>query len=222
MSKRWYQEHKREHYYKSAKKRGYRSRSAYKLKQINKRFSIISTGNTVVDLGAAPGGWSQVSLELVGENGKVVGIDLDYISPIEGAVFIRGDMLSPMVVEKVIGEISHVDVVISDMSPNISGIYSLDQARSYELAICTLEFAKKVLRNGGRMVTKIFEGEDFNLFLSEAKKHFSFVKPYSPPASRNKSSEMYVVCKGGRNTSSKQNPKRHIQKEITAASPPRQ
>jgi len=211
MTKRWYREHKREHYYKSAKKLGYRSRSAYKLKQINKRFSLISAGNAVVDLGAAPGGWSQVSLELVGDKGKVVGIDLDHISPLEGAVFIRGDMLSPTVVERVMGEISTVDVVISDMSPNISGIYSLDQARSFELAMCTLEFARKVLRNGGSMVTKIFEGEDFNLFLYEAKKHFSFVKPYSPPASRSKSSEMYVVCKGARAPRVKKNSKEQLQ-----------
>ncbi|MDP6156962.1 MAG: RlmE family RNA methyltransferase [Candidatus Thermoplasmatota archaeon] len=207
MSKRWYQEHKKEHYYKSAKKRGYRSRSAYKLAQINKRFSLISQGHAVVDLGAAPGGWSQVSMELVGDSGKVVGIDLDYISPIDGVVFIRGDMLSPLVVNRVISEISTVDVVISDMSPNISGIYTLDQARSFELAMCTLEFAMKVLRNGGRMVSKIFEGEDFNFFLSEAKKKFSYVKPYSPPASRNKSSEIYVVCKGAQMTGMKQNPK---------------
>jgi len=212
MSKRWYREHKSEHYYKSAKKKGYRSRSAYKLQQINKRFSLISAGKTVVDLGAAPGGWSQVSLELVGEQGKVLGIDLDYISPIKGIVFIRGDMLSPIVVERVIGEISTADVVISDMSPNISGIYTLDQARSFELAMCTLEFAIKVLRIGGRMVTKIFEGEDFNIFLSEAKKHFSFVKPYSPPASRNKSSEIYVVCKGAKRSGVKQNSEKNLRK----------
>ena len=210
MSKRWYHEHKNEHYYKSAKKQGYRSRSAYKLKQINKRFSIISTGDTVVDLGAAPGGWSQVSLELVGDHGKVVGIDLDYIPPIEGVVLIRGDMLSSMVVDRVMKEISTVDVVLSDMSPNISGVYSVDQARSFELAMCTLDFAMKVLRNGGRMITKVFEGEDFNFFLSEAKKRFSFVKPYTPPASRNKSSEIYVVCKGAQMSGIKQNPVRHL------------
>ena len=196
MSKRWYREHKKEHFYRSAKKEGYRSRAAYKLKQIDKRFSLISKGDNVVDLGAAPGGWCQVAAELVGENGKVVGIDLDHISPLDGVIIIRGDLLDERTVDRVRSEISTVDVVISDMSPNISGVYSLDQARSFELAMCTLGIAEKILRRYGNMVTKIFEGEDFKTYLTEVKKKFQLVKPYSPPASRNKSSERYVVCKG--------------------------
>ena len=196
MSKRWYREHKKEHFYRSAKKEGYRSRAAYKLKQIDKRFSLISKGDNVVDLGAAPGGWCQVAAELVGEYGKVVGIDLDHISPLDGVIIIRGDLLDERTVDRVRSEISTVDVVISDMSPNISGVYSLDQARSFELAMCTLGIAEKILRRYGNMVTKIFEGEDFKTYLTEVKKKFQLVKPYSPPASRNKSSERYVVCKG--------------------------
>lgn len=196
MSKRWYRDHKKEYYYRSAKKQGYRSRSAFKLKQINDRFSLISLGDKVVDLGAAPGGWSQVAVELVGETGKVIGVDIDYISPLDGALFIKGDILDERVVDKVLSELTTVDVVISDMSPNISGIYSFDQARSFELAMRTLDVAEKILRKNSNMVTKIFEGEDFKIFLAVVKKKFRSVKPYSPPASRNRSSEIYVVCKG--------------------------
>ncbi len=196
MSKRWYAEHKREHYYKKAKKQGYRSRAVYKLMHINERFSILRNGDRVVDLGAAPGGWSQVARELVGESGKVVGVDLDHISPVKGVVFIAGDMTDDRTVERVLAEMPEADVIISDMSPNISGVYSLDQARSYGLAKCALDFSDRVLRPGGKMITKIFEGEDFPTFLKEAKERFRIVKPFSPRASRRKSSEVYVVCMG--------------------------
>ena len=198
MSKRWYKEHKKEHYYRTAKKLKYRSRAVFKLKHINEKFSVIRKGDNVVDLGAAPGGWSQIALEMVGDGGKIVGVDLDHITPMDGVIFIKGDMREDGTVDKVFGEMEVADVVISDMSPNISGIYSLDQARSYELAMCTLAFSRKVLKHGGNMVTKIFEGEDFTTFLGNAKKEFRFVKPFSPKASRSTSSEMYVVCKGAK------------------------
>lgn len=198
MSKRWYKEHKKEHYYRTAKKLKYRSRAVFKLKQINEKFAIISKGNNVVDLGAAPGGWSQAAVEMTGEGGKIIAVDLDHITPLPGVIFIRGDMRDDNTVGKVAKEMQVADVVVSDMSPNISGIYSLDQARSYELAMCTLEFSRKVLKHNGNMITKIFEGEDFNTFLGIAKRAFGFVKPYSPKASRSTSSEVYVICKGAK------------------------
>jgi len=205
MSKRWYKEHKKEHYYRTAKKMKYRSRAVFKLKHINEKFSVIKRGDNVVDLGAAPGGWSQAALEMVGEGGNIIAVDLDHITPLEGVKFIRGDMRDDGTVENVLAEMQVADVVISDMSPNISGIYSLDQARSFELAMCTLEFSRKVLRYGGNMVTKIFEGEDFTTFLGNAKKEFGFVKPFSPKASRSTSSEMYVICKGAKFSGGQEN-----------------
>lgn len=195
MSKRWYKEHKREHYYRRAKKEGYRSRAVYKLMNINDKFGLIRPGDRVLDLGAAPGGWSQAGLTLVGDRGKVVGVDLDHIAPLEGVVFIKGDMRDEQTVKEVLKEMGEADVVISDMSPNISGVYSVDQARSFELAMCAVDFSKRVLRPGGNMLTKVFEGEDFPTFLREIKGYFRLIKPFSPRASRSKSSEIYVVCK---------------------------
>ena len=132
MPTRWYLEKKREHFYKQAKKDGYRARSAFKLLQIQKRYGILKQGDTVVDLGAAPGGWSQVVKEIVGDEATVIGIDLLQIQPIEGITFLQGDMTEEESIQNILDltDENNVDVVISDMSPNISGNYSMDQARS--------------------------------------------------------------------------------------------
>lgn len=195
MSDRWYVERKKEQYYKLAKKRGYRARSAYKLLQINNKFHIIKKRKNVVDLGAAPGGWCQVTVELVEEEGAVVGVDLDHIIPLEGAVFIRGDIREKSTVNKILEIMPEIDVVISDISPNLSGNYSMDQARSYELSKTALDFSTHYLKTGGHFVTKIFQGELLPKFLKEAKTVFRLVKSFRPPASRKKSSEIYVICK---------------------------
>lgn len=197
MSNRWYLEKKREHYYRAAKQSGYRARSAYKLKQIQKKFSLIHKGDCVVDLGAAPGGWSQVAVELVGESGKVVGIDLLAIRPVDGAVFIEADMTEPQTLEHLEEQLAGrlVDVVLSDMSPDISGTYSMDQARSVWLCQNALATAKKMLKKNGHFVCKIFEGEDSLEFIAELKKNFNFVRRFSPEASRKSSSEIYLVAK---------------------------
>jgi 23S rRNA (uridine2552-2'-O)-methyltransferase len=196
MSKRWFDEHKREHYYRKAKAEGYRSRAAYKLLHINEKFTVIKKGMVVLDLGAAPGGWSQAALSLIGDSGKVVGVDIDTVAPNPPAIFIQGDITDPETQEEIRSHIPDCDTVVSDMSPDISGVYSIDQARSVFLATTAFEVAKKFLRRGGSFVCKVFEGEDFKEFHDMLKGYFQMVKNYSPPSSRKTSSEIYVVCKG--------------------------
>jgi len=197
MPTRWYKEKKREHFYKEAKKVGYRARSAFKLKQIQKKFKILKEGDIVVDLGAAPGGWSQVAKEIVGETGTVVGIDLLPIEPINKVTFIKGDMTQNNSFEKIknILEDKKADVVISDMSPNISGNYSVDQARSIYLCEQALKTANLLLKNNGCFVCKVFEGEDYNSLKNKIKDQFKVVKHFAPPASRKSSSEKYIIAK---------------------------
>ena len=194
---RWYSEKKREHFYKQAKKSGYRARSSYKLLQIQKKFNVLKSNDVVVDLGAAPGGWSQVAKKIVGDNGVIVGVDLSYIRPIENIVFIKGDMTKIDNLNKISDAINgkEVDVVLSDMSPNISGNYVLDQASSVYLARKALEAAESLLRKGGCFVCKVFEGQDFEELMADIKSRFSSVRNFSPSASRKSSSEVYIVAK---------------------------
>jgi 23S rRNA (uridine2552-2'-O)-methyltransferase len=194
---RWYKEKKREHYYKKAKQTGYRARSAFKLLQINNKFNIIKKNDLVIDLGAAPGGWSQVAKQIVGENGTVVGIDLSSIKAIEGIVFLQGDMTQEESINrlrKVIGD-RKVDVIISDMSPNISGNYSIDQACSVFLCEQALKTVKILLKKNGNFICKIFEGEDLKDILEKIKSMFITIKQFNPPASRKTSSEVYIIAK---------------------------
>jgi 23S rRNA (uridine2552-2'-O)-methyltransferase len=194
---RWYTEKKREHYYKKAKKNGYRSRSAFKLQQINKKFKLIGKNDVVIDLGAAPGGWSQVAKEIVGLKGIVVGIDISSIKADEGIVFLRGDITKEESINRlrqVIGN-REVDVIISDMSPNISGNYSVDQARSVFLCEQALKTANIFLKKDGNFLCKIFEGEDLEIIIKKIKSMFKIVKQFNPPASRKTSSEVYIIAK---------------------------
>jgi 23S rRNA (uridine2552-2'-O)-methyltransferase len=197
MSKRWLKERKNDFYYKKAKQLNYRSRASFKLHQIDERFSIFKEGYSVADLGAAPGGWLQIAEERVGEQGKVVGVDLQHIDPLAGVETIRGDMTKPETVEelkRLLG--GKANVVISDMSPNISGAYSIDHARSIDLCTHALNFAKQTLKPGGSLVMKVFEGEMINEFLAEVRKSFVTVRLHAPKASRSSSSEIYIVAKG--------------------------
>ncbi len=197
MSKRWLAERRRDYYYKKAKQMEYRSRASFKLKQIDEKFHILRRGARVVDLGAAPGGWLQVAKESVGSEGTVVGLDLQSIEPIEGVSTIRGDIREEKTVDELLLAVGgKVDVVLSDMSPNISGSYSMDHARSVELCHHGLTFATKVLRRGGSMVMKIFQGDMLNDFLSEVRKHFAEVRLHGPKASRSTSSEIYIIARG--------------------------
>jgi len=190
--------HKHDSYYRQAKAHGYRSRAAYKLQQINNKFKLIRRGNVVLDLGAAPGGWLQVASELVGEKGKVLGVDLNRIKELPNVTLLIGDITDPKLIDSIKAHLSDgcVDVVISDVAPNISGNYSIDQARSVFLAKAALNLAKQFLRPNGNFVVKVFEGEDFQEFFNQLKKLFRQSKKFSPQASRARSSEIYVIGLG--------------------------
>jgi 23S rRNA (uridine2552-2'-O)-methyltransferase len=186
---------RRDYFYRKAKEEGYRSRAAFKLKQINEKFSIIKKGDTVVDLGAAPGGWLQVAMELSG--GRVVGVDLLPIEEIKGVETIRGDIRLEATVEKIRERIQKegADVVICDAAPNLTGNWSYDHARSIDLATSALECARKILKPGGRFAVKVFQGDMFPEFLSKVRRHFVKVKAFSPEATRKQSAEIYVIGK---------------------------
>jgi len=194
----WMQERRREHYFQRAKQEGYRSRAAYKLKQINERYHLIRRGDMVVDLGCAPGGWSQVAIELVGPSGRVVGLDIQPVEPIPGVVTVRGDMMAPetiAAVEKALGR-RQPHAVLSDMAPQMTGNRLHDHLRSIALAEAAFDFARRHLRPGGNVVLKVFEGEELPKFLREVRSAFRFCKLHAPPASRGESSETYVIGRG--------------------------
>lgn len=196
MSKRWLAERKNDHYYRKAKQMDYRSRASFKLIQIDDKFKLLKNGSVVADLGAAPGGWLQVAAERVGPKGKVVGVDLQPIEPIEGVETVQGDMRKEETVLDMLEALGgKADVVLSDMSPNISGSYSMDHARSVDLCEHALEFAQKVLRPGGAMVLKIFEGDMMQEFMRRVKASFREVRLFGPEASRSSSSEIYIIAK---------------------------
>ena len=194
---RWYTEKKKEHFYKEAKRTGYRARSAFKLQQIQLRFHLVPTSGFVVDLGAAPGGWSQVAKEIVGEQGIVIGVDLSSIQSLENVQFIQGDITQAETVDRIKSLMNsrRADVVLSDMSPDISGCYSVDQARSAWLCECALHVVDKILKPGGHFICKIFEGEDTKKFIEKVKHRFIVVRTFSPEASRKSSSEVYIIAK---------------------------
>lgn len=201
MSDNWQHERKNDPYYKKAKQEDYRSRASYKLKQLNKKFKLIKSGNTVVDLGAAPGGWSQVALEIVGEEGLVVGVDLNRIRrfPEENFYGIRGDFTTKEVQDKIIELCGgKTQVLISDASPSLTGIKNLDQLRSIDLINVVIEIANIILEEKGNLAMKVFQGPEYKQMLNQLKKQFRQVKTTKPPSSRKKSSEMYVVGLGFR------------------------
>jgi len=184
----------RDHYYRLAKEEGYRARSAYKLLQINEKFHIIKKGNSVVDLGAAPGGWLQVARKL--SDGKVVGIDLEGIEPVPGAMTFRADITQESTVELVKSALGgDADVVISDAAPNLTGAWDMDHAVSIDLARSALKMAKALLRPRGNFLVKVFQGDMFVDFLNEVRKEFVSVQAHSPLASRKESAETYIVAK---------------------------
>ncbi|MEC8875721.1 MAG: RlmE family RNA methyltransferase [Candidatus Thermoplasmatota archaeon] len=176
-----------------ARREGYRARSAYKLMDIQKKSKIFKKADTVLDLGAAPGGWSQVALEHVGDDGKLVGVDLQHVLPLKGAQFIQGDLRELETRKELENLLPRADVVISDMSPNLSGNYSVDQARSVELSSLALDIASE--RKATSFVVKVFEGSDFQDFREAVIDEFGSVRTLSPEASRKKSSEVYLIAK---------------------------
>ena len=178
---------------KRARREGYRSRSVYKLMDIQKRSKIFRKDDTVLDLGAAPGGWSQIALEYIGEDGKLVGMDLQHILPLKGAQFFQGDIRESETRKELEKLVPKADVVLSDMSPNLSGNYSVDQARSVELSSLALEIASE--REANSFVVKVFEGSDFQDFRKAVIDEFGSVRTLSPEASRKQSSEVYLIAK---------------------------
>ena len=188
-SKEWMRRHVSDHYVKQARKQGYRSRAAFKLLELDKKESILKPGQTVIDLGAAPGGWSQVAAEKVKPGGRVIAIDLLEIAPISGVTVHRGDFRQ-LAIE------TRADVVLSDLSPNMSGIPNVDQARWLELAEGAVELCRKVLKPDGVFVVKAFHGEAFDALLQRLKAVFVKPKVVKPPASRGESAETYVVARG--------------------------
>ena len=187
----------KDHYYNKSKQEGYRSRAAYKLKQLDREEHLLHQDKTVVDLGAAPGGWLQVAAEEVGDSGTVIGVDLQRIDPIDGVEMVRGDMTdedTKAEVREVAGDL--VDVVLSDMAPNMTGEYSVDHARSVHLARQAFETALDVLDSGGDFAVKVFEGPDLQALREDIDEEFQYVRTMSPEASRDASSEVYLVAKG--------------------------
>ena len=182
-----------------AKRAGYRSRAAFKLSQLNRRFGLLRRGDVVIDLGAAPGGWLQVAREAVGSRGFVLGVDLQPIErlPWTNVKAIVADLTNPLTPELILQNLPRqADVVLSDASPKLSGIRSIDHERSVELAKAALEIAGVGLKEGGDLLVKVFQGDRFAGFLGELERKFKLVKITRPLASRKGSSEVYVVAKG--------------------------
>ena len=186
---------RRDQYRRLAKDQGYRARSAYKLLQMNRSYNIIKKGDRVVDLGCAPGGWLQVAVKEVRSSGNVIGIDLKPVTPVADAIILQGSIEDPNMLSK-IAEIlgCKADVVLSDLAPNVSGVWDIDHARQISLSTIALGFVQQVLRVGGSSVFKVFEGDMLKESKSELRKSFGKVLLSKPSASRQESSELYIIC----------------------------
>ena len=197
MSKRWYQENRRDPWRRQAKSKGYRARSAYKLKQIQDKFQLIRESDVILDVGCHPGGWTQVSVEETGPEGVVIGVDLKSTSPVEGSSIIQGDISKQDTIDRIEELLNgkELNVVLSDISPKLTGRYDTDQAISLELSTMTLDVAMGMLAPGGAFVTKIFQGVGIEGLILAAKDRFTNVQRFAPMASRNASSETYLVCR---------------------------
>ena len=197
-SKRWLKEHFSDIYVKRAQSEGYRSRSVYKLIEIQKQYKIMRSGMIVVDLGASPGGWSEYVTQVVGFNGKVFALDILPMSQIKNVDFICGDFTDDYVAKDLYTHLNgqKVDVVLSDMAPNFSGLKIVDQSKSVCLANKAFQFAKNTLNVGGVFLVKIFQGNDYIDFLKQLRGEFENVRAVKPKSSRLRSSEMYLLAKG--------------------------
>jgi 23S rRNA (uridine2552-2'-O)-methyltransferase len=196
----WLKEHFDDEYVKRSQKEGYRSRAVYKLKEIQQKDNLIRPNMQVVDLGAAPGGWSQYAVELVGANGRVLASDILPLDPLPFVAFIQGDFTEESVLNEILDVLnqdpnkSKADVVISDMAPNVTGVETIDQPRSIYLCELSLDMARMVLKPGGAFVAKVFQGDGSDAFINDVKRSFKRVKIRKPKASRPRSREVYVVA----------------------------
>jgi 23S rRNA (uridine2552-2'-O)-methyltransferase len=195
-SKQWLRRHVTDPYVRRAREQGYRSRAAYKLLQLDERERLFRPGAIVVDLGAAPGSWSQVAAQKVGRLGKVIAVDLLEIAPISGVTVLQGDFRDAKVLQA-LGS-TQADVILSDVAPNLSGIANVDQARAAELAHAAIDFCAKALKHDGVFVLKAFHGEAFNEVLQRLKQEYGKVSVRKPGASRGESRETYVVARNQR------------------------
>jgi len=200
-SKKWLQERARDKYVKKSKQAGFRSRASFKLLEIQEKDRFIKPGMIVVDLGSAPGGWSQAAKILVGDKGSVLATDILPMAPISGVKFIQGDFTEDAVFEDLIEKVGgdSVDLVISDMAPNITGIRAIDQPGSMHLAELALDFARSILREGAYFLVKVFEGEGIGEFKQILASEFEKVKVRKPKASRSRSREFYLLAEKYRN-----------------------
>ena len=196
-SRRWLDEHFSDQYVKAAQNAGYRSRAVYKLITIQDKDHVLKPGQVVVDLGAAPGGWAQYAAEIVNPQGLVFALDILPIEPLAGVDIITGDFTSDEAYECLLNRLDgrKVDVVLSDLAPNMSGKSAVDQPKSMYLVELALAFAEQVLKNGGVLVTKCFQGEGFDQFMLDMRKVFKRVVVRKPPASRPRSREVYLIGK---------------------------
>jgi 23S rRNA (uridine2552-2'-O)-methyltransferase len=197
-SKAWLKKHRDDPYVQQAQREGYRSRACYKLLEIQEKDRIFRPGMTVLDLGSAPGGWSQVATELVGHKGRVIASDILPMDSVAGVEFILGDFTEDTVFEQILGLLDGqaVDLMVSDMAPNLSGMNAIDQPRSTYLVELALDMARRILAPGGSFVAKAFQGEGFDALFRDTQGSFSRVLTRKPKASRPRSREVYVVGKG--------------------------
>ena len=197
-SSRWMQRHVEDEYVKRAQKDGYRSRAAYKLLEIDQKDRILRSGMTVVDLGATPGGWCQVAAKRCGVNANIFALDILPMAPLERVTFIEGDFREESVMQQLLEALENhgVDLVMSDMAPNISGVKAVDQPRAMYLAELALDFAQQTLKPNGDFLVKVFHGEGFDEYCREARKLFNKVVVRKPKASRPQSREVYLLGRG--------------------------
>ena len=197
-SKRWLDEHFDDEYVKKAKKLGLRSRAVFKIEEINNKDKLIKPGMKVVDLGAAPGGWSEYATKVVGDNGQVVACDILSMDPIAGVDFLQGDFREDAVLDALLTRIDgkNIDVVMSDMAANMTGNESADSARSMYLVELALDMCNQVLKKNGAFVVKVFQGEGFDQFMKDVRAAFTTVKTRKPESSRARSREVYLVATG--------------------------
>lgn len=196
-SSKWMSEHFDDHYVKMAQQKGFRSRSAFKLLELQEKYRLIKPGMVVVDLGAAPGGWCQVARPLVGKSGQLIALDILEMEPLEGVEFIHGDFTEDESLQTLEGVLRDrkVDLVLSDMAPNMSGMSTIDQAKAMYLAELALEFVRSHLKPGGDFVVKLFQGTDFDGYVREVRSLFNKVQVRKPKASRPRSREVYLLAR---------------------------
>ncbi len=199
-SKQWLKEHFDDVYVRRSREEGYRSRASFKLLEMQQQDGLIHPGMTVLDLGAAPGGWSQVASSLVGDKGRVIASDILPVDSLPGVEFLQGDFTEPQVLEELLAMLKEdlADLVISDMAPNMSGMKDIDLPRVMYLAELALDLARTVLKPGGGILLKVFHGEGYEVLQGELKSSFSSVKVRKPKASRARSSEIYLLAAGFR------------------------